>query len=389
MLDYVNWGTVFSGAIALIALIMSTTLALNLRFGLWRDWSVRYSALLFICLILYSGAMLLEQTADGVPGSAARIVLEIGCFGDYLLSGMLAYAFTGFLLAITDPNARQSPLFLLLNVLGALHIVLIILGRIFHLFYYLDQANVYCRSSAYPFSLVVPGLMLLLGFWILLRCRKTVPRGGRLELAVRLKTAAPDAKLVFVTGYTDYALYAYQLHASGYLIKPVSVARIREELDHMCAPPLPLPKDGTLHVRCFGHFEVFWQGEPLSFQRHKAKELLAFLIDRRGAYCSSEEIIAGLWEEEGDLKDAKHRLRNLASALRQSLRAIGQESVLLHRRNQFAIVPERINSDYYRMLDGDMDAVNRFRGEYMAQYSWAELTKGDLYFRNSGLDLNK
>ncbi len=210
-----------------------------------------------------------------------------------------------------------------------------------------------------------------------------------LELAVRLKTAAPDAKLVFVTGYTDYAVYAYQLHASGYLIKPVSVARIREELDHMCAPPLPLPKDGTLHVRCFGHFEVFWQGEPLSFQRHKTKELLAFLIDRRGAYCSSEEIIAGLWEEEGDLKAAKHRLRNLASDLRQSLRATGQESVLLHRRNQFAIVPERIDSDYYRMLDGDMDAVNRFRGEYMAQYSWAELTKGDLYFRNSGLDLNK
>ncbi len=212
MLDYVNWGTVFSGAIALIALIMSTMLALNLHFGLWRDWSVRYSALLFICLILYSGAMLLEQTANGVPGSAARIVLEIGCFGDYLLSGMLAYAFAGFLLAITDPNARRSPQFLLLNVLGALHIVLIILDRIFHLFYYLDQANVYCRSSAYPFSLVVPGLMLLLGFWILLRCRKTVPRGERLELWCIL--LIPFAGLIlqgFVQNVTPIAALAAAL----------------------------------------------------------------------------------------------------------------------------------------------------------------------------------
>ena len=49
------------------------------------------------------------------------------------------------------------------------------------------------------------------------------------------------------------------------------------------------------------------------------------------------------------------------------------------------ILPERIDCDYYRMLAGDMDAVNRFRGEYMAQYSWAELTKGELYFRNTPL----
>ena len=210
-----------------------------------------------------------------------------------------------------------------------------------------------------------------------------MPELDGLELAVRLKTAAPDARLVFVTGYADYALRAYRLHARGYLIKPVDAARIREELAQMAAPSLELAPGGKLYAHCFGHFEVFWQGQPLRFRRHKTKELLAYLIDRRGAFCSAEEIIAGLWEEEGDLKTAKHRLRNLSADLRQTLREIGQEGVLLHRRNQLAIVPERMDSDYYRMLDGDVDAVNCFRGEYMAQYSWAELTKGDLYFRNS------
>ena len=33
-----------------------------------------------------------------------------------------------------------------------------------------------------------------------------------------------------------------------------------------------------------------------------------------------------------------------------------------------------------RMLEGDMAAVNAFRGEYMTNYSWAELTAGTLYF---------
>ena len=210
-----------------------------------------------------------------------------------------------------------------------------------------------------------------------------MPELDGLELAVRLKTAAPDAKLVFVTGHTQYAFNAYQLHASGYIIQPADAARVREELEKLPAPARRLPGAERLQVRCFGYFEVFWQGKPLEFRRMQTKELLAFLVDRRGSFCSAEEIIAGIWEDEGGLKAAKHRLRNLTDDLRKSLSAIGREGLLLHRRNQLAILPEGLDCDYYRMLDGDMEAVNSFRGEYMAQYSWAELTKGNLYFRTA------
>ncbi len=213
-----------------------------------------------------------------------------------------------------------------------------------------------------------------------------MPELDGLELAARLRTAAPDTKLIFVTGYTDYALDAYQLHANGYIIKPVEPQRICAELEHLAAPPLKHCREDRLCVRCFGHFEVFWKNEPLHFGRSQSKELLAFLIDRRGAFCSAEEIIAGLWEDVENLSSAKHRLRNLSHDLRSSLRTIGMEGLLLSRRNQLAILPAMIDCDYYRMLNGDMDAVNAFRGEYMAQYSWAELTKGDLYFRNVNLE---
>jgi two-component SAPR family response regulator len=213
-----------------------------------------------------------------------------------------------------------------------------------------------------------------------------MPELDGLELAVRLKTAAPDSRLVFVTGFTEYALKAYQLHASGYILKPPETERIREELEQLKKKnPLVSCKaaDERLQVRCFGHFEVFWQGKPLAFGRQQTKELLAFLIDRCGSYCSSEEIIAGIWEDVQDLKAAKHRLRNLTYDLRKTLADVGFGGVLLHRRNQLAILTEKLDCDYYRMLDGDMEAVNAFRGEYMAQYSWAELTKGNLFFRVS------
>ena len=42
-----------------------------------------------------------------------------------------------------------------------------------------------------------------------------------------------------------------------------------------------------------------------------------------------------------------------------------------------------IDCDYFRMLDGDVDALNSFNGEYMKQYSWAEMTAAELYFRES------
>ena len=46
------------------------------------------------------------------------------------------------------------------------------------------------------------------------------------------------------------------------------------------------------------------------------------------------------------------------------------------------IMADKLNCDYYRMLKGDMDAVNAYHGEYMVQYSWAELTAAQLEFGN-------
>ena len=207
-----------------------------------------------------------------------------------------------------------------------------------------------------------------------------MPKIDGLMLAVELKKLVPDAKLVFVTGYDEYALEAYRLHVNGYIMKPVDAGRIREELSNALAY-LP-DESGKLTVRCFGRFEVFWQGEPLSFSRRKTKELLAWLIDQRGASATAEEVIAALYKEMdmNELKAAKQNLRNLAHDLKSSLHGIGMDDVLIRKGGTIAIRTERLDCDYYRMLEGDMTAVNAFRGEYMEQYSWAEITKAGLYF---------
>lgn len=94
--------------------------------------------------------------------------------------------------------------------------------------------------------------------------------------------------------------------------------------------PLALEK---LHVRCFGNFEVFWQGQPLSFARCKTKEMLAFLVDRMGAVCSGGELCCILWEDSLDAKKAANYLRVLTNDLQKTLHCIGQEDVLIRNRN--------------------------------------------------------
>ena len=203
-----------------------------------------------------------------------------------------------------------------------------------------------------------------------------------LELAVRIKDASPESRIIFVTGYPKYAAQAYRLHINGYILKPADAERVREELDALNLPQAP-PEPDKLSVQCFGYFDVFWKGEPLIFKRTLEKELFAYLIDREGAACTSEEIISALWEDESDERAAKHRLRTIISELRKTLREIGMEKVLIRERRQTAVRRDMVDCDYYRTLDGDTAALNAYHGEYMKQYSWAELTTAKLHFRQT------
>ncbi len=199
-----------------------------------------------------------------------------------------------------------------------------------------------------------------------------------LQLAVKIKAAAPQARIVFVTGYDRYALDAYKLHVNGYVLKPVDADAVRAELEELSRAPAS--HDRRLFFRCFGPFEVFHNGQPLFFERRKTKELLAYLVDRRGATCTSEELAAALWEEESDMDKAKHRIRNCVNDLRAALKGVGCEDVLVRKSGLLAIRVDAVDCDYYRLLKGEADAVNTYRGEYMTQYSWAELTAGTLWF---------
>ena len=198
---------------------------------------------------------------------------------------------------------------------------------------------------------------------------------GGLALAEKIIAARPNCKIVFCTGYEEYAIPAFKLHASGYLMKPVSAEDVQGEIDNIKGFR---QKEKLLTVKCFGNFEVYAKNEVLAFKRLKTKELFAFLVDRNGAGMTAKQICAALVPDDTD--DAKNSayLRQLVMDLKNTLRAVGAETVLCHDTPCYRVDTNLLKCDYFSHLE---TGKPEFYGEYMTQYSWAEETCAMLQFK--------
>ena len=199
---------------------------------------------------------------------------------------------------------------------------------------------------------------------------------GGLSLAEKIIGIHPDCKIIFCTGYEEYAIAAFKLHASGYLLKPVSAEAVQAEIDHIIGVR---QTEKQLVVKCFGNFEVYAQGKPMTFKRSKTKELFAFLVDRNGAGVTVAEIGVVLWENNEDQKNQNY-IHQLFRDLRQSLEAVGAGEIFERNRYFYSVNPLKIDCDYYTYLKTGRP---EFLGEYMSQYSWAEGTCGLLWKRKN------
>lgn len=209
-----------------------------------------------------------------------------------------------------------------------------------------------------------------------------LPDMNGIELAARLRETDPNLSLIFLTGHSEYALDAFALHASGYLLKPINRQRLAEEINlamrRRGAQSVPPAKGIQISARTFGEFDLFTDGQVVSFPRSKAKELLAYLIDRRGGSITRAAAFAVLWEEGLYDRSMQKQLDVIIRSLRATLKSVGAEDILEMKQGALRICPEKLDCDLFRFLDGDTETINSYRGEYMNAYSWASPTEAFL-----------
>ena len=209
-----------------------------------------------------------------------------------------------------------------------------------------------------------------------------MPETDGIELAARIKQMRPETAILFLTAYREYALDAYAVHPTGYLLKPVSQEKLEAEVLYACSET-----HGTHHahiqIKTFGNFDVFVDDRPVSFKLAKAKEILAYLVDKQGSGVTRAEVFAAVWEDRQYDRRMQKQMDTYVRSLRETLQEYGISQIMEMEKGVLRVKPDTFSCDAYLFFSGDSEMINAYRGEYMSSYSWANMTEAILSWRKA------
>lgn len=197
-----------------------------------------------------------------------------------------------------------------------------------------------------------------------------------LELAKRMKKEAPDICIIFITAFDQYELQAFRVDAIGYVLKPYTRQDIRKELEKamkICQPP-----GKRIYIQTIPGFAVFIDGERMLWGRAKVEELFAVFVDRGSEGVTAGEAISCLWPERVADDSTRSLYRMTYKRLLDTLKEKGIEDIISSDGRKKYLLTEQVECDLYSILEGDREAVKNYGGEYMRQYSWAEMRNAQL-----------
>lgn len=149
-----------------------------------------------------------------------------------------------------------------------------------------------------------------------------MPEINGLELANNLMEQNDELMVVFVTGYNQYAVEAFQVNALDYILKPVNQNRIEKcisKLNKFRFPRIEEKITIEKKILCFGDFEVYGNDGVIKWPTRKVEEMLAYFIVHRECNIEGWELGEILWPE-GDPEKIKTNLHTSLFRLRKTIK---------------------------------------------------------------------
>lgn len=198
-----------------------------------------------------------------------------------------------------------------------------------------------------------------------------------ITLAERLTEQAPDISIIFLTSYDKYALDAYRIHPSGYILKPLTPDRLALEINYAMSKkrPGPVQPCPRVEARTFGEFVLMAEGRTVKFARSQSKEALACLIDKRGGNVTRSELYAAVRDNQPYDRAGQKYIDTIIRSMRDTLREYGVSDIVEMSGGKLRVRTELIDCDLFRFFSGDREAISAFKGEYMYSYQWARQTE--------------
>ena len=203
-----------------------------------------------------------------------------------------------------------------------------------------------------------------------------MPELHGLELARKLKQHDPRIRVIFVTAFSQFALDAWGVDATGYLLKPYTAAEIRKELHKCTYQALPSRR---VVIETIPTLSVAVDGVPLFISGAKPREMFALLVDRGKHGVTVGEGIACIWPDRAADLSTQSLYRMTYKRLADALENAGVGDILATSENRRYLKMEQVDCDLYRILAGDKQAARKYSGEYLREYDWAEERNSQLY----------
>lgn len=199
-----------------------------------------------------------------------------------------------------------------------------------------------------------------------------MPKINGIDLAKEFIKINPDVKVVFITGYAqNVEEIKKELGDNFYAFcyKPYDRTDLNAILENLVQD-----SEITVTFKAFSHFDCYVGNTVVDFNRAKSKELLALLVDRRGATVTMEEAITCLWSEK-TIDLSKKLYRDAVCRLRLTLQSYRVSHIIDVKRARLNLNVKYCRCDAWDYDDGKPVPYN---GEYMRPYEWATKKENNL-----------
>ena len=95
-----------------------------------------------------------------------------------------------------------------------------------------------------------------------------------------------------------------------------------------------------------------------------------------------------MWEEETANPVTLARCRKVALRLKNTLEEYGVSDILESVSGKRRLMTDRVRCDLYDYLSGAPEHAQLFKGSYLSNYSWGEVTLSGLMDLHPGLEEN-
>ncbi|WP_256759248.1 response regulator [Cohnella sp. WQ 127256] len=188
----------------------------------------------------------------------------------------------------------------------------------------------------------------------------SMPRESGMEFAQRLRENGRQTKLVFVTSHKEYAIYAFDVYAFDYIVKPVDQDRlhktIQRALTEKRSERLLLakrePASNEVAFNCLGGVDIQnSRGERVKWKSSKSAELFGYLLIHKGRFVSRIRIIEDMFGGMPQ-KNAESYLNTTVYQLRKALDTVGLKEYLHSDNNHYALSLNDVRVDLLRFEEG-------------------------------------